>query len=262
MTTTTIRPAMHGMTAGLRLLGAMNDAPAPPPAPAPAPEPPSCCDIDFSKIDTPEKAALLPALNPTAIVAVAAGIAASMSANSTAPVAVAFMLGANTPANLTCTLAPGGQIPSLDVTGKLGAADFHESWKVDEQAQALHIDGQIGESAEQLTVTADPRAQIAHVDGKIGDVEVHQTLSLVGDGDNRFLRADGSLGAVAFRQEIRPDMSDPKNPKLEVTGMLGDKPIQSTISASQVDNQTMAIHGEGTIAGNAIKVDSQVQGRF
>src|SRR5947209_2567341 len=93
-----------------RNLSATREQPQPAICPMPQPEPqPAICpmpmpDIDFTTIDTPQKAALLPALNPTALAAVAVGLMASMSGGAAAPIAVNFAFSQTTTGTVTYSL--------------------------------------------------------------------------------------------------------------------------------------------------------------
>lgn len=257
---------MHGYAAGMRLLATMKDVPTPAPAPAPSPapptDPPTTYDIDFSKMDTPQKAAVMPSLNPAVVATIANGVFASMAANQLMPINIQLALGASTPATLQYNLVPADKGVSIAGQGQIGGVPFQEKWTVDEKGQAFHLDGTLGDAKECLTLTVDQKTNAAHVDGKIGDVEVHQTLSQGGTSQNPYLIADGTLcagsnskDAVALHQEVKLDPSNPNQPRLTVNGNLGDKPIQVVVTETATD-KSMVVHGEGNIGGTAFKLDN------
>lgn len=266
MTMTTIRPAMYGMQTGMKLLQAMGSdgpAPAPTPAPAPVPDPPPPpVDVDFSVMDTPEKAVMLPILNPAALATLLGGAMVAGSDTPSKPVDVNFTFGASTPGKVTYQIIADNKNPSLVAKGQLGGADFNEKWMLEGQdasSYRLHVMGNIGAYAEDITVTPDQKQNVFHVDGKIADMELHQNISKGGTDQNPYVIADGTLGGVALHQEIRPTAQDPNNVSVNVTGNLGDKPIQSSVSASpDTSAKTLVIQGQGNIAGTDFTVGTSV----
>lgn len=210
-------------------------------------------DIDFSKIDTPEKAALLPVLNPAALVTVAFGVMRGMLHNNLyAPIPLQLSMGTSTFGNVT--YQPASSPDSLSAQGQLGGAAFQETWTRDDNAHVIRVCGQIGASKEDLTIAQMDKG--GAVSGKIGDIDVAQALTFGTKEDEPLVMADGALGTVRFHQEVvRLDSSDIRQTVVGVKGMLGDKPIQTEVRATAT-RKSLDVHAEGTIAGTTFKMDS------
>lgn len=249
---TTIRSTMYGLQTGLNLCKVMRaDAPAPTPAPPSA-------DVDFTTLDTEEKAILLPTLNPAALGVLLGGVSA-LTAPGAQPVNVSFQFGKSTPGQVSYQVVQDNKSPGLIAKGNLGAADFNERWSVEEPngKLQLHIMGNVGAYAEDLVITPSPKERVFQVDGKIGNFALHETLSPAGSDQAPYLIADGTLNNIPLHMEVRPDGSNPNAIALTTTGNLGDRAIHSTV-ATTTANGAVVVSGQGNIAGTDFTVSTSV----
>jgi hypothetical protein len=262
---------MSRFSAAAKMVKVMDD---PTPAPTPTPAPPAAPDIDFSKIDTPEKAALTPALNPAIIVAAAATFAASMGGNGAMATAVQLAMGSSTTGSLNYTVFADQATQSVGLkgAGMLGDQPFAETWTLNTQNQdpsqpILNITGTIGNNAENLAVSVDQQAQVIKIDGNVGDVDVHHNITFRQgpNGDNPTVIVGGTMGGVALYEELAAvvDQSNPNQAGLNITGTLGDKNISNSLQA-QVQNpndpKSMAVNfnASGNIAGNNFNMTGSI----
>jgi hypothetical protein len=215
---------------------------APPPGAAPTTPAP---DIDFSVIDTPQKAMLLPALaantfelllNTTSI----AGTSGVTSFNA----ALSMTMGSATSAAIVhsdtapTTLTLNGQ-------GTMGNAAFSETWQFNDQG--LSIQGTIGSSQENLMVTAGDDG--LHIDGAIGSVEVHELLTVEGEDIDQKLIWDGTVGGEKIHQ-VRSYVDEGRGLVHDhVEGSLGTLPISYDQHITSDDANGISFATQGQMAG-------------
>jgi len=225
------------------------DDPTPTPAPPAPPDPPP--SIDFSVVDTPKKAAMLPILNAAAMLVNAQIMMQAVQGGFAVSSALTMKMGDNTQAAITHTLDP--QTPAVNGQGNMGSAPFQETWNLSGDGAAINVAGSVGSSAEAIAFTiADDGA---HLDGKIGDLELHQTISQQGDGDDAKLVFDGTLGDQKLRQELSIAQADPNSPPtINVVGKLGDDDIAFSETITDAQDTSLTLAGQGNIAGTPLSV--------
>ncbi|MHB2019225.1 MAG: hypothetical protein ACYCW6_19930 [Candidatus Xenobia bacterium] len=222
--------------------------------PTPAPAPP---DIDFSTIDSPAKAAVLPALNPVTLLTLVQTTAQAAQAGFGLSSAISGNLGASTAASMNYTMADPSTA-TLSGHGTFGAAAFQESYQFD-PTQGLLISGQIGNSAESLKLSDGQDG--THIDGTIGSVAVHEVLTNGGDDQNPKILIDGTLGGQKLHEELcNKPSSDPNgSPTLHMEGTLGSQAItlDENVTAQQDNGATLS--ATGNIAGVAVNLQHSLQ---
>lgn len=215
----------------------------------PAPSP------DLSVIDTPEKAVLVPALNPTALIVLGAGLADSAKNNNGFGSNLMLTLG-NTNPNFGLSYSTDDAIHNqMQGMGTLAQNGVQETWTLDVASGALSIEGTIGQSQECLKLV--PGADGAtHIDGMVGTQEVHETLTLQTTDGSPALVWDGTVGGEKVHQEMSFQTSDGKQ-GFHVTGSLGSAPITSDVEILSRDS-TADLVGQGNIAGTTVYYQQQM----
>lgn len=236
---------------------AKDDPPAPAPAPTPAPGPTDPTpDIDFTNVDTPEKASLLPALNATSLLITVQALSDAGQGGLALTSALQMTLGQSTQANVNYQMSDPSTL-SMSGTGTYGNAQFSENWAINPNDGSLSITGNVGNSQQALKMTGADDG--THIDGTIGSMDVHEVITTQGDGDDAKLVWDGTVGGKTIHQElsIKPDAN--QNPVVHVEGKLGDAGISTDATAtSSADQNTLNLNGQGTIAGNAIQYNHSI----
>jgi hypothetical protein len=240
------RPTMALRPAPARI--AKND---PTPAPAPAPTPAPTNDIDFSNIDTPQKAALLPALNAAAFLLNLNALSSAAQGGMALTSALTMTLGQNTQLSVNYQMADP-TAPALAGTGTAGSAPFTETWALD-PTQGLTISGNVGGSAEKLALTqADDGS--THIDGTIGGFAVHETVTAAADGSNGLV-FDGTIGDQKLHQAL--NVNQPANGSngpttISVNGTLGNDAITIDEQVTSQSQTGLSLSGKGSIAGTPL----------
>ncbi|NDD27586.1 MAG: hypothetical protein EB084_04890 [Proteobacteria bacterium] len=219
--------------------------------------------IDFSTIDTPQKAALLPALNGASL----AVNLATLQAEAKWEIVVTSLQQATLNNAMGESVRMQGasskdSVVSLSGSGQLGEVPIEETWTLNKDNGVLTIEGTIGYSHESLELHgADDGTQV--LEGTIGDVAVREVFRR----DDGLLALDGTLGGVEHHQAVKIDEDRmPMQPPLVfkdalvVDGMLGDAPITLHVDAvcpQHVPAVTYA--GTGSIAGVAVESNQTLQ---
>ena len=238
--------------------------PSPDPVPPEGSEPPAEGEaIDFSTIDTPQKAALLPALNGASL----AVNLATLQAEAKWEIVVTSLQQATLNNAMGESVRMQGasskdSVVSLSGSGQLGEVPIEETWTLNKDNGVLTIEGTIGYSHESLVLHgADDGTQV--LEGTIGDVAVREVFRR----DDGLLALDGTLGGVEHHQAVKIDEDRmPMQPPLVfkdalvVEGTLGDAPITLHVDAvcpQHVPAVTYA--GTGSIAGVAVESNQTLQ---
>lgn len=241
-------------TAQLPLFSAVRDnqpAPPPPQPQPPAPQPDPEPQIDFSKIDCPYKAVLLPTINPAIVATTLTGLIAASMTGAPCQAALAMAMG-NTPGELTYSFDPNDANAVVKGTGTLGEAAYTENWAVNQETGAITVSGTIGESTQELTFTQDEEQNCMFINGHVGDLAVSQKLFVVesetGDDSRSRLVIDGTIGGRAYHQELTVDGQDDQGSLIGSSGYINGSDLnQAWVASSTPTGQnTMAV---GDVAG-------------
>jgi hypothetical protein len=216
------------------------------PAPLPDDGRPKVDLSDFTKIDTVQKACLLPALNSV----VMSALYGSMTPGS-ALVSAALNMYFNgvTGASLNYSANPSANV-LLQGQGQIGNAAFNETWTAQKDG-SIQIEGTIGDSKELLTIKSDNR--FWHLDGQVGSVEVHQRGFVVlgpADRDDRYV-LDGTLNDSPYHSSLylrSPELVS--YGYLETSGnsmrLLGSPPMQ---------DGSVGVSGQGFVGGTYVALN-------
>lgn len=216
-----------------------------PPAPSVKDDPPA--DPDFSTIDTPEKAAMLPSINPTTFLINAQGLTDAMQKSLALTTTLAMNIGQSTAVSLNYPVADPNN-PTMAGTGTIGSTNVTETWTKDPIEGTVTIAGTVGNSQENLSLTAGDDG--THMDGTIGTVDVHQIIYSTGAGSNARLVWHGTIGGKSNHQEMSITDNVDGTQSLHVEGRLGDGGIVTDAKLTQsADQNTVNLTGQGNIAG-------------
>lgn len=208
---------------------------------------PSASDIDFSSVDTAQKASVLPSMNPITAFVLDNALSTAAEFGSAVSCKMQETLGTSTAANLTYDIS-GSDLKTMHAEGTLGAASFQETWTLDPDSGIVQISGSVGNSAEKLTLTDGPDGR--HVDGTIGTVAVHQVITQQ-QGDLIRYVWDGNVADRKNHQEMTIMSDAQQNPIMHVAGNLGDAAV-SLDATSTHGSDWWGMSGQGNVAGIAV----------
>ncbi|MBT9588059.1 hypothetical protein IV102_32280 [bacterium] len=271
--------APRAFTSPTRVFQAPAKTEAPQPAVCPRPMPDS---IDLSSIDTPQKAAQLPILDPSFQLGLAGGIAATIMAamgGGTAPqmqLNYQSQTGANQ-TNLTYSADINAQqtgASPLTVSGTHNGQAVSGGLVIDDAAQALTWKAQFGTSQEAYSFGPGGTQQAPELvlKGMLGSVEANLNFSVLGDVQNpnpdtiQGYKVSGTLGGESYESttlfNLNPEVATMQQPpaqgqnvnigSITTTGHLGQLPIdkQYTVEAQMSDTSIVAVaSGGGLNAG-------------
>jgi hypothetical protein len=223
-------------------------APAPEPQPEPAPAPAPTADIDFSNVDTPQKAALLPSLNGAAFLLTLNAISNAAQFGAGLTSSLQMTLGQATNADLSYSLNADPNAFGLNGSGTIGGNAFSENWAFNDQG--LLISGSVGNAQEALTVSQQDDG--LHLDGTIGSVEVHEIVNNSADGNGVVF--GGTIGDQALNQTLTVGQDESGNSTIQARGTLGDAEINYDETVGQNDTG-LSVTGQGSVAGNALQIN-------
>lgn len=219
--------------------------------------------IDFSTIDSEQKAALLPALNGASLAVMMATLQAEAKWNVAVTSLQQETLNDAMGASIRCQ---GASTDSSEVllsgSGTLGEVPIEETWTLHKDSGVMTIEGTIGYSHESLVLHgADDGSQV--LEGTIGDVAVREVLRR----DEGEMHLDGTLNGVEHHQAVKIDEDRmPLAPPLVfgdvivVDGTLGSAPIRLNVDAvcpQHVPAITYAAHG--SVAGVTVASNHTLQ---
>ncbi|MBM3464779.1 MAG: hypothetical protein FJX76_21990 [Armatimonadetes bacterium] len=243
----------------------------PVPAVCPQPPQPPTDALDFSKIDSPLKAALLPVNEPALQIGLVAGIMfAVMSAPGGAvPLVTVDMASksADKLMNASYSLDLKDESNPLTVTGDVAGQPLSDSFTLDEATQSANFTGQIGNNPTSLTLGLELATESLLISGKLGDVEQNVRYSTIkgpnGDDNLRGIHAEGTIGGQEYKADTLFDAQAlasgaQEEAQMTVRGSLGGLEISKdyTVTATQMPSGAeIAFKGTGSTAGVAQEVD-------
>lgn len=223
----------------------------------PPPTPSEGGPVDFSTIDSPGKAALLPALNGASLLVMLSALRAEAQWNVSLTSFQETTWNDATHGTVRCHgESSNSSKVSLSGEGTLGEVPIEETWTLDKDNGVVSIEGTIGYSHESL-VLADSDDGTQHLDGTVGDVEVHEVLRR-SDGH---LLIDGTLNDVESHQALKVNEDampfEPPltfNDVITVDGSLGNAPITLNADAVYPPHMPVVTYEErGAIGGTTLQ---------
>ncbi|MBI3928052.1 MAG: hypothetical protein HY319_21090 [Armatimonadetes bacterium] len=239
------------------------------PAQQQPPAPPSD-SVDFSKIDTPAKAAALPALDPAVQLGLAAGVAAmimSAMGGGGMPLVTLDVLsktgGIESSANYT--LDGKNEANPVSVSGDFAGQALSGGLVINEQEEKIGWVGQIGSSPEEIQFAGmDEEKQTVNLSCKFGDIQGNLSFSPLpaqeGPVEYAGYKIEGDLGGTPYSTETTwklPDMQEPpQDGRLEASfstvGKLGDADIRKDyqlVAQMTGSGVVVDVNGSGNVAG-------------
>ncbi|MHB2020010.1 MAG: hypothetical protein ACYCW6_23985 [Candidatus Xenobia bacterium] len=214
---------------------------------------PKAQDLDFSTIDTEQKASLVPSLMVLGEAAIAMN-AATINAPDGPLLSVNCNLGAYlgkddegaVPVKMTYKMPHGAT--TMQASGTIGTTPVTETWTIDKNLQ-VHITGQVGSSPEDLIYGYDKASHTMRLDGKVGSIDIHQAGTPSGAPQFH----DGTVGHLVSHEVTGWDIEDGAITGEHTTGRLSGAPGDAGW-VTQMDTylistpSTMAAASKGTIA--------------
>ena len=251
---------------------------AAPKAPTQTPEPVICPmpiggdHIDISNIDTAQKAAQLPILDPGFQLSMAGGIAVAifsgMAGGSTPAIEIGYQKqsGAND-VNLQYTIETKGDQP-LTLSGSYNGQPASGALVIDNSNAGVGWTSKLGTNSEDYRFSADvePKDAALHLDGTLGSVEAHLAFHVLGDMENpnpdtiHGYKVDGTLGGVPYEATTLFHLNQQAlaNPDghidvgtMDTTGNLGGLSIDKHYIVS-ADVEQDSRNGVATIVGSGV----------
>lgn len=214
--------------------------------PSPAPPP----DIDFSTIDTPQKAALLPNVGFAAFVMNQNSLLAALQNGLDMKASVQMTVGGSTPMNLNYQYTNSKL--QMQAQGTFGNVPVTETWTVDPEQLTMTITGTIGNTPENLVYAIKQGDATYHLDGNVGDIPVHEALDVPADTE---MTCTGTLGDQPLNQTLTILNAGTQKPAtLHVEGTLGTAPILSDETVTSTANLQLNLTGQGNIAGTPMQI--------
>ena len=226
----------------------------PQPAPLEGSPAPPVDSVDFSTIDSPTKAALLPLFNASALVNLLENLGDALDANQPLDCTLDGSIGA-TPLHGTFTMADPSSA-TAEQQGTLGTVPYHETWLTDPASGVITITGDIGATHEALTLAATDEA--THIDGTIGTLAVHQSITAEADSQSARFIFDGTIGDQSMHQVLTFAPGPAHGLRFEADGRLGDAPIHVT-SGRTVSEGVTRVEGQGVVLGTAVTFTEQMR---
>lgn len=247
----------------------------PTPTPDPAPQQPSDA-VSFDVIDCPVKAACLPVMDPGVITAIVAGAFIGGSNGVMTMVAANIQTGSNPEQNSdlssratsSFTIDPKDQQKPITSGGLLGNLFDSGSLTVDMEHKTATWK-QVGDI--ELTFSAEEKKEGGpnlRVDGHLGTVEAHLQFHQMDEDlpkDAFGICTHGTLGGQPYMvdsvftvSEMKRGDSSSAKAHISASGRLGDAAISKeydVIASQDGQDASLAINGQGTVAGVPVKVD-------
>lgn len=208
--------------------------------------------VDFTTIDTPLKAAALPAMDPALQLGLAAGALAVMlgglGGGSVPLVTLEVMHRTNgVESRASYEMSDQDEANPVRVSGQFAGQPLSGGLTLDMDSEQIAWVGSIGENAEEIRVEGlDEENQTVQVSCRFGSVEGRLAVSPLmgeeGPDDYRGFLVEGDLGGAAYRAETTwtlPDFNEPP----------ADGRFQATLST------------RGSVGDQAISKDYQVEAR-
>ncbi|MBT9582066.1 hypothetical protein IV102_01885 [bacterium] len=237
--------------------------------------------IDLSQVDTAQKAAQLPILDPGFQLGLAGAIAglvlSSMGGSGSAEVSLDYssQSGANE-SKLHYGFSADNLDQAIAVSGTYNGQPVGGGLVVDPATQGLNWKAELGANLEDYTFALDGPTQTSEIElllrGKLGSVDADLKFSVLGDVSNpspdtiEGYKVSGTLGGRAYeavtRYALNPDLGNMPQPPVgqtlniatvTTTGSLGDLEInrqyEITGQLNSQDSLTATASGGGVNAG-------------
>ena len=226
--------------------------------PCPEPCPPSspsdaAADIDFTQIDTPQKAALVPSLQPSVFLATMNAMANASGHLASLAASLQMQLGQATEVNVSYAMPAGTGPVQMFAQGKVGDQDLVETWSLD--STGLHITGTIGANQEDLTVTQTDKGLA--IQGQVGTVVVRETVkpSLSQEG----VEFNGYFDQKAVHQVMTQGVAPNGLPEFQVRGYVGCKDTDLVESTVLQTYGGVKMQGQGEVASTPILLEHSLE---
>lgn len=224
-------------------------APPPPPDSAePAPV------IDFSRIDTPQEAALMPALNAACFLMQLNSIASAAAGHLGVASSVHMAMGSKDEARIEYKM-PDPSSLTYEGRGTIAGQPIEETWTYDSEQGGWSIGGQIGERFENLLLTQNPDGSL-FLHGTIDHVKVVETIKQGDDGNSVIF--SGRIGKENVQQTLTFGFNERGNETMHVEGSLGGRAISFDQAVQPEGALVKSSVGEGYIAGTPVFLTNQV----
>lgn len=217
----------------------------------PSGTPASSPDIDFSTVDTVQKAALLPNLNWLTLLDNSTTFYACNQVGFGFDWQMKMSVGDSTELSLQAHMDP--KHPRMTVEGTVGGNRIHEVWSG--SGTVVHIDGTIGASPEKLTLKSI--GSVVTLDGTVGAIEVHEKLIA---RDHKGLLT-GTIGGQPVNQTTLVSPVHHGVQTLTWDGAMGDASVSCDETSTFVGdgNGGYNFSGQGNIAGTPIKFEQSMR---
>lgn len=204
--------------------------------------------LDFSRIDTPEEAALMPALNAACFMLQLNAITSAAAGNLGVASSVHMAMGEKDEARIEYKM-PDPSTLTYEGRGTLAGQPIEETWAYDSEQGGWSIGGQIGGRFENLLLTQNPDGSL-FLRGTVDHVKVVETIKQ-GDDGNTF-SFQGRIGNHDLQQILTVGVDARGNETMRVEGTLGNRPISFDHAVQPEGARVKSSVGEGYIAGTPV----------
>lgn len=246
-----VTPSTSVMTRGLTPHPAVRTAAA-----AVSSAPPDSADsaIDFSRIDTPQEAALMPALNAASFLLHLNAITSAATGHFGVTSSVQMAMGEKDEARIDYKM-PDPSTLTYEGRGTMAGLPIEETWTYDSELGGWSIGGQIGERFENLLLTQNPDGSL-FLHGTVDHVKVVETITQQPDGNT--VTFSGRIGSDNLQQTLTFGFDDRGYETVHVEGALGGRPISFNQSVQPDGALVKSSVGEGLIAGTPVHLTNQM----
>lgn len=245
-------------------------APTPPAPKAPADT------LDFKSVDTPVKAALLPTLEPSVQLGLAAGVLFTAMFSSQSPGAVPLvnidvaMKNADKLVSASYAMDFKNNETPIAVSGSVDGQQSATKVDIDPKNMRATLNESFGNVHSTLTLGADASGQALKASGKMGDVDVDLSFSPISGADKNDIKgfhAEGRLGKQPYSLDTSLDVASVMKgstapTEMTARGKLGDQAIaKDYVMTMQQNGAGIVLHlqGSGTTAGVPQNVDARIE---
>lgn len=220
--------------------------------------------LDFSVIDTAQKAELLPVMN----------VEVNVFNLETMGASAAYKLDVNTdfeqyigglnrrPAEVGVQYSLHAGSNALQAQGTVGGVPLKETWTMAKDGTTTIV-GTVGATPENLVWTFDRKTHSSHLDGTIGNLQIHKTLPRKGTWQ-------GTVGNATWSEDEKMDVdSDHAIVGLHATGQMQvpASPADGAPASLATQLDTMIVYtpssalnvARGTLAGMPVQYSVQTQ---
>jgi hypothetical protein len=248
------------------------------PAPTPAP-PPNVDTLDFSKLDSPVKAALLPVNEPAVQLATVAGVifaimAGAQQGGGAAPLISIDLASKSGEKLMNVSYQIDMKNPEAPFTGSgtVDGQEYNDGLALSPDQKSAGLVGNVGANKTSLMFGLDQASQSLTLSGKLGDVDESIKFSPIMDAKQnpQGLHLEGNIGGEAYSADYTLDggaegVMSGDSAKMSVRGKLGNDDINKDYVLTAKQNPTgitLSINGTGTTAGvsQQVSVDMNLVG--